>query len=94
MNSNEMESQNTTQTPTSTPLQTAQSFSEAPLLSLPPGQSMLAPPKPLVEMTEAELSEWDAKQRELLTSPQTFASHLRGPAGKEIKPKVDISEYE
>lgn len=97
MNSNEMESQAMTQMPTSTPLPTAPLFSEAPLLELPPGQSALAPRKPLVEMTDQELSEWDALQREMLTSPQTFAAHLRGTPGKEVKdkgPKVDISEYE
>jgi len=97
MNSNEMESQATTPKFTNEPLPTAPLFSEAPLLELPPGQSALAPPKPLLEMTDQELSEWDARQREMLTSPQTFASHLRGTVGKEHKssgPKVDISEYE
>lgn len=97
MNSPETESQATTQMPTNSQSPDAPSSSEdAPLLSLPPGVSLLAPKKPLIEMTDEELAAWDVRQREHLTSPQTLAAHVRGTIGKQTKEtiKPNISEYD
>ncbi len=45
-------------------------------------------------MSDKELEEWDARQRAHITSPQTLAAFVRGPAGKVSKPRVDVSEYQ
>lgn len=87
-----------TPTLTSPPSPESPSFSEEPILHLPPGTNLLSPEKPLIEMTDEELAAWDAKQRQHLTCPQTLISHLRGPvaksAGKTKEPAFETSEYE
>jgi hypothetical protein len=50
-------------------------FNEEPLLSLAPGLSVLAPPKPLLEMTDAEITAWHTKLRDH-KNPQTMMAHL------------------
>src|SRR4051812_38597303 len=69
---------------------------EAPLLSLPPGVSLLSPSKPLVEMTQDELSAWHSKLRDH-RNYQTMQSHIASVAitttKKTSKPKQDISEF-
>ena len=74
-------------------------FNETPLLSLPPGQSILAPPKPLVEMTLDEIKSWHAKLRDHKNF-MTMQAHLADvgvaatpKASKSTKPKQDISEF-
>ncbi len=72
---------------------------EAPLLSLPPGQSILAPGKPLVEMSDAELSAWHAKLRDhknFMTMQAHLASvgvEAKPKKAASVKPKQDISEF-
>lgn len=69
---------------------------EAPLQSLPPGASLLAPPKPLVEMTDEELQQWHSRHRDH-KNPQVFSAHLRSTStvskAKSTKPQQDISEF-
>lgn len=56
---------------------------EAPLLSLPPGVSVLAPPKALIEMTDAELQAWHSRLRDH-SNHQTMMAHQNAIA---VKPK-------
>ena len=82
------------QTDSSLPSQTAPSPSDAqaPLQNLPPGQGLLQPTKPLIEMTDQELKEWHARL-DLHRQPQVLAAHLR--QGSKASPvQRDISEYE
>ena len=71
---------------------------EAPLLSLPPGASLLAPDKPLVEMSDAELQAWHGKLRDHKNF-QTMQAHLNAVATKVVgtkttaKSKIDVSEF-
>lgn len=70
-------------------------YNEAPLLSLPPGASLLAPEKPLVDMTDEEIQKWHAKLREH-RNYQTMQSHISSVSvttKKSSKPKQDISEF-
>ena len=104
MNSNNQSSNPETSPITSTPSAPALSpseeiqFNEAPLLSLPPGQSILAPSKPLVEMSDEELRNWHAMLREHKNF-MTMQAHLVSVGtsvtkpSKQSKPKQDISEF-
>lgn len=72
---------------------------ESPLLSLPPGASLLAPSKPLVEMSDEELKAWHSRLRDH-KNYQTMQAHLAAvgttlvaKSAKASKPKVDISEF-
>ncbi len=70
---------------------------EAPTLSLPPGVSVLAPEKPLVEMSQAEIQAWHSKLRDH-SNFQTMQAHIAAtsPVAKEKatgKKKADISEF-
>ena len=103
MNSNELNSPATTNPDLSTPSPTQSSdsktiaFNEAPLASLPPGVSVLAPDKPLIEMTMTEIQAWHAKLRDHKNF-QTMQAHLasisptttRKPSAQ---PKRDMSEF-
>lgn len=67
-------------------------YNEAPLLSLPPGQSVLAPSKPLREMSDAELSAWHQKLRDHKNF-QTMQAHLAlvgAPTGGKTKTKAKV----
>ena len=72
---------------------------EAPLLGLAPGLSLLAPSKPLKEMTDEELRTWHSKLRDH-KNYQTLQAHLAlvgtsvTAPKKATKPKVDISEFQ
>lgn len=98
MNSNEMESHNTTpMTPFTEPSEDSQSASvvhlamtqeelEAPLLSLEPQRTLTSKPwKPLIEMTDPELVEFHSWHRKHRLSQQELKAHLAGsaPAVKE-----------
>lgn len=79
MNSNESNSAPVTDTATNTSSQQPESLlellkAEAPLLSLPPGQSVLSPTKPLVEMTDEEMAAWHSKLRDH-SNHMTMMSH-------------------
>jgi len=71
---------------------------EAPLLSLPSGASLLAPEKPLVEMTPEELSNWHARLRDN-RNHMTMMAHIAAVGVSTVKKetkaakKVDISEF-
>ena len=72
-------------------------LNESPLLSLPPGASLLAPSKPLKDMTDDELKAWHSRLRDHKNF-QTMQAHLAlvGAPTKErkaSKPKQDISEF-
>lgn len=107
MNSPQAESKSVTEQPITEPLQTAPSgsaeqqlqqliYNEAPLLSLPPGASLLAPEKTLVDMTDVEIQQWHAKLREH-RNYQTMQSHIAATSvtvtKKISKTKQDISEF-
>ena len=109
MNSENPESKSATEQLTTAPLQTASLplvehnsvlqqliYNEAPLLSLPPGASLLAPKKALVDMTDLEIQEWHAKLREH-RNYQTMQSHISATSvtttKKATKTKQDISEF-
>lgn len=102
-----MNSNNPASNPETSPLTSPQSVTaplasmavnEAPLLSLPPGASLLAPDKPLVEMSDAELQAWHGKLRDHKNF-QTMQAHLNAVATKVVgtkttaKSKVDVSEF-
>lgn len=71
---------------------------ESPLLSLPPGASVLAPAKPLAEMTDEELEQWHSRMRDY-QQHQALVAHLRSSgggqpkSGKKQEEQRDISEY-
>jgi hypothetical protein len=70
---------------------------EAPLLSLPPGVSILSPSKPLIEMTDAELQAWHTRLRDH-SNHQTMVAHQNAlavktkPAGGS-GPKVTMEDF-
>lgn len=72
---------------------------EEPLLALPPGLSIIAPHKPLIEMTDEELSSWHAKLRDH-KNHQTLVAHLNAvsvkpetKAAKATPKKPDMTEF-
>lgn len=100
MNSNEPESQPTTPTPTTSPSPDVASdsveYNEAPLSALPPGKSVIAPPKPLREMSDQELQEWHSHLCEH-RQHMVMVAHLNAAPKKKsekAEPQRDISEYE
>ena len=70
-------------------------YNEAPLNSVPPGISVIAPAKPLMEMSDEELQSWHSHLCEHRVH-QVMTAHLRSPTTKKEKtePQRDISEYE
>jgi DNA-directed RNA polymerase len=70
---------------------------EAPLLSLPPGVSILSPSKPRIEMTDAELQAWHTRLRDH-ANHQTMMAHQNAltvktkPAGGR-GPEVTMEDF-
>lgn len=69
---------------------------EAPLLSLQPGQSAIAPHKPLVEMTDEELQMWHSRLRDyknhMTFSAAVFPIEAKKETAAKKQPK-DMSEF-
>ena len=97
MNSENQTSNPATGQPTNAPLPTAPSplADEAPLQSLPPGQSVLAPSKPLKEMTDTELEAWHNRLRDH-KNHQTMQAHLAAVSTQKLakkKPVVNVEDF-
>lgn len=57
--------------------------------------NLLKTPVPVKEMSDAQLQEFYNKVRDITTSPQSLAAHLRlkEPSKTKTKPQADISRY-
>jgi hypothetical protein len=76
-----------TQNDSPQPLETSELPSPAEASPLSTSEIMTTPLKPLIEMTDEELSQWHSSLTDLVLSPQKLAAHLRESGGKVAKSK-------